>query len=452
MKDIARNTSFLNPIYNTNLDHNNANVIGSVKLSDLNRVQKTTAPALRPRKLQLDKKISKYKLNKSLPVSPVSEERSFSDFAQKSTSNYESKNISRRSFSYFIDINQQNSTADDIKQVCSDIEQFSRNFSERNDQVEDSLNYPKSLDSTDSFYNPVPVEDDHFSSDSLEDCSFNSAQNKKTRKYKVPRRCLSNNEIYKYQMEAYEIPKSESFYLNPSNKNSQESILSDDLLGDGSKSYCNSLESVLSCESDSKSAPLEVLFSSYKKPQYNEPCGASTSQSCDNFGGSLPKNYSAQFDSPVRLKTSQTQTDFTFETPEEIVAKKNCSNSDFQQKLLKFETCIAQNENYNVQHSTRGIKKKGVAFFIETEVLNHPKECIETVKQCGSENVEKNSKQAKDIHKPNNQGSMIIPTLQMKNKQYESKFCNVLNNKSELNLEIYESGTKSNGEFDVKLV
>lgn len=71
-----------------------------------------------------------------------------------------------------------------------------------------------------------------------------------------------------------EIPKSESFYLNPnySIQGSQESILSDennldynDFCTGNAKSYCNSLESVLSNESDCKSAPLEVLFEDKKR-------------------------------------------------------------------------------------------------------------------------------------------------------------------------------------------
>ncbi|KAJ8981871.1 hypothetical protein NQ317_008218 [Molorchus minor] len=37
---------------------------------------------------------------------------------------------------------------------------------------------------------------------------------------------------------------------------------------------------------------------------------------------------------------------------------------------------------------------------------------------------------------------MYIPTLASKNKQYKEKFCNVLNNKPEFNIEIFESGSK----------
>lgn len=38
---------------------------------------------IRPRKLKLDKTLTKYKMHKSLPVSPVSEERQFADFVEQ---------------------------------------------------------------------------------------------------------------------------------------------------------------------------------------------------------------------------------------------------------------------------------------------------------------------------------------------------------------------------------
>lgn len=76
-----------------------------------------------------------------------------------------------------------------------------------------------------------------------------------------------------------DIPKSESFYLNQnySIQGSQESLLSDennfdynDFYSRGAKSYCNSLESVISNESDCKSAPLEVLFEDKRKQMLSE--------------------------------------------------------------------------------------------------------------------------------------------------------------------------------------
>lgn len=464
MKDIMKNTnfSFLNPAFsNSSLaDDDNTNVIGSVKLSDLNKIpekaQKYSGPPVRPRKLHLDKTLSKYKLNKSLPVSPVNEERSFSDFVQRPGTSLENEcsvASTRRSFSYFIDFDQKNSTDEGFRQICSDIEKFSRDFNKKNDQIDLKFEQKRESATKDEPHNEGNIiEEGSFSSDSLEDYSFNSTQNKKSRKYKLPRRCLSNNEIYKYQLDSYQydIPKSESFYLNPSSRNSQDSILSDenqDFDMAKTKSYCNSLESVLSCESDCKSAPLEVLFLSYKKPRYTDESDqasqtlrqpTTSKQNEGHFGGSLPKNYNTSFENyvPTRLKTSQTQTDFTFETPHEIVAKKSCSSTDFQEKLLKFETCIAQNENFNAQRSFKENKKKGVAFFVATEQKN---------KSVESKQRSQDKLKQVNVERQNNQSSMCIPTLDMKNKQYESKFCNVLNNKHEFNTEIFESGVKVSG-------
>ncbi|XP_031332031.1 uncharacterized protein LOC116162536 isoform X2 [Photinus pyralis] len=412
MKDFMKNTnpSFFSPAFNRVASSNDIEEkapAGNVKLSDLERNP-------RPRKLHLDKMLNKYKLHKSLPVSPVNEERSFSDFVPKA-------NGPRRSFSYFVDFDQNTSTVDGFKQVCSDIEKFSEDFSKKNEQMEQY--YSAKIGDIQKEL----LEEGGFSSDSLEDCSFNSTQIKKAKKYKLPRRCLSNNEIYRYQMDAYqyEIPKSESFYLNPSNKNSQDSILSDDYGEQKTESYCNSLESVLSCESDCKSAPLEALFSAYKRPS----C-ASVQLEAGDYGGSLPKNYSA------RMKTSQTQTDFSFQTPQEIVAKRNPSNSDFQRKLLKFETCIA--DTYTVQHRARDNKRKGIAFFVDTEEkCASQKKTSEKNLRCAGDPKKETSKE-----KFNNRNVMYIPSLETKNKQYKSKFCNVLNNKPESSADIYESGLK----------
>lgn len=360
MKDFLKNTAKLSSDAN-------------VELKDL----------VRPRKLQLDKTLTKYKMHKSLPVSPVSEERSFSDFVDAS---------SRKSFSYFIDFNEKSSMEDDLKKVCDDIERFTAKSSEgdaKNEEGEGS-----------------------FSSDSLEDASW-GVKKPKT----APRRCVSNNEIYSCCFDdnrEYEMAKSESFYLNPTIRSSQDSFPSDENLPQ--KSYCNSLESVLSNESDCKSAPLEALFASQRRTHYSELTNNYYENCVTNYGGSLPKNYenfyfkatsamkhskslcTNEFRQKTTLKTSQTQTDLHFESPEEIVAKKTKASADFQRKLLKFESAIAQN-----------LKKpdKGVAFFVEGKREK--------------ENV--------------GRGTMYIPSLESKNRQYRSKFCNVLNNKPEANVE-----------------
>lgn len=448
MRDIAKNTSQLSHILN--LTHNyttaNSNVdvttkdsLAGAKISDMPKSpEKNLNDLIRPRKLKLDKTLTKYKLHKSLPVSPVSEERQFSDYVQQN----QDPNAGRKSFSYFIDFNKKESTDEGFKQICSDIEKFSEDFNKKYEQLE------QNFDSQIEHVKKNEDDDDgNFSSDSLEDYCFLSVGDKKRKKNVAPRRCVSNNEIYKYQEEFFEeIPKSESFYLNQNIKNSQDSILSDenvleyDLYTGKTKSYCNSMESVLSNDSDCKSAPLEILFVSHKKSQNYMSHSQSLPKNMSNqfeveMSSSLPKNYPefnydgsvynhdyssnskcevrrshSMYDPPkvikANVKTCQTQTDF--ETPQEIVSKKARGSEEFQKKLLKFE------------------EKKPVAFFVETPV---------TKTKC--------SKSKENVPlKPENDFEMYIPTLASKNKQYKAKYCNVLNNKPEFNIEIFESGVK----------
>lgn len=407
----------------------------------------------RPRRLKIAEK-SKFKLHKSLPVSPVSEECRFSDFAQ--TQETIMKQEPRRSFSYFIDLDSK-STEEGLRQVCSDIEKFSQ-----------ELNYdiyePKKEENT-TQSNIVKEDDDdgNFSSDSLEDCSFNSTRNiKKTKKYSMPRRCYSNNEIYNH--DNYDdnlividpIPKSKtSFYLNQSNRNSQDSILSDDYQNEH-PSYCNSLESVLSDDSECRSAPLEVLFTGHrhKKNQYlqQKPCSASgspyhqpsTSRNIiqdELYSGSLPneyfdKNYISYFTTSPKhsipivtaisptpekqdLSRSKSLGNDMKENIENIEnqnpvlkIKKSNTSYDFQQKLLKFETGLINQETPKPLCENA---KKSIAYFIETP---KSKKNVAYFIESAREKFEKN---------------MDIPTLKTKNIQYKSKYCNVLNNKPEVN-------------------
>lgn len=381
----------------------------------------------RPRRLKIEK--SKFKLHKSLPVSPVSEECRFSDFAQP-------EQEPRKSFSYFIDLENQ-STEEGLRQVCSDIEKFSQ---EHNYDIYD-----------------VKKEDDdeeaNFSSDSLEDCSFNSIRNIK-KKYSMPRRCYSNNEIYNHDnfddslIIVDQIPKSKtSFYLNQSNRNSQDSILSDDYNDYRTKSYCNSLESVLSDESECRSAPLEVLFAPHrhKKPvsaqgsPYHQPSTSRATES-ELHSGSLPneyfdKNYISYFTtSPKRsiplvtpintekidLSRSKSLGNDMKENIENIEnqnpvtrIKKSNTSYDFQQKLLKFETGAINEDNKPLRENT----KKSIAYFIETPIEEKKKSVAYFV-----ENAKKKFEKT----------NMDIPSLKTKNIQYKSRYCNVLNNKPEI--------------------
>ncbi|CAG9576897.1 unnamed protein product [Danaus chrysippus] len=98
---------------------------------------------------------------------------------------------------------------------------------------------------------------------------------------------------------------SASFFLNQKkymkNSCSQESVLSDEYLDNDiqmSRTNCNSLESVLSDDSEcTKSAPLEMLFEAAKPFRHkNKPAGVTNSQSCYEFDnqsksyGSSPNN------------------------------------------------------------------------------------------------------------------------------------------------------------------
>jgi hypothetical protein len=383
MRDIAKNTSQLSHIFNTASLH-----AANVELANDNLI--------RPRKLKLDKTLTKYKLHKSLPVSPVSEERSFSDFVEQQNRD---ETANRKSFSYFVDFEDKIDTDEGFRQICSDIEKFSQDFNRKYDK----------LGKTDA-------EEGNFSSDSLEEYSFRSVGTKKSKNAVPPRRCVSSNELCKYQDEEFvgeEIPKSESFYLNPNIRTSQDSILSDDnFLEDypiQAKSYCNSMESILSNDSDCKSAPLEALFAPQKR-FLSAPRSVVHSHS-------LPKNLGSEPVSPrkAQLRTSQTQTDFP--TPQEVVAKKCNASAEFQEKLLRFEN----------------IAKKPVAFFVEAE------------QKVKSKNVKNKvvEEEKKPLSVKNVKTDMYIPSLETKNKQYKSRFCNVLNNKPEFNLEIFESGNKN---------
>jgi hypothetical protein len=79
------------------------------------------------------------------------------------------------------------------------------------------------------------------------------------------------------------------------------------------------------------------------------------------------------------------------------------------------------------------IAKKPVAFFVEAE------------QKVKSKNVKNKvvEEEKKPLSVKNVKTDMYIPSLETKNKQYKSRFCNVLNNKPEFNLEIFESGNKN---------
>lgn len=155
-------------------------------------------------------------------------------------------------------------------------------------------------------------EEGNFSSDSLEDCSLDLECDRKekihyikkkttckkhAKKYNAapPKRSVSEYFIYEDYFTQVDINRkvslsdilkedqgdqqkfletqrhsSASFFLGhyPDRK-SQESILSDDHSAGGPVSFCNSMESILSDESECKSAPLEALFEKGRLGQKN---------------------------------------------------------------------------------------------------------------------------------------------------------------------------------------
>ncbi|KAK9754180.1 hypothetical protein QE152_g1547 [Popillia japonica] len=418
----------------------------ATKLSDMlqkspEKSQKDLAAMIKPRKLQLDKTLTKYKMHKSLPVSPmhkslpvspVSEECRLADFVCQTAKPPKSAGgqddlSTRRSFSYFVDFKDE--TDRGFKQICDDIEKFSRDF------VKD---YDICLDDEKN------EDDANFSSDSLEDCSFNSTRglqlqfdaDEEAEGFDPAEESEETDYTNFYHSYDCDVPKSESFYLNPSNKNSQDSILSGednfDYDYNRSKSYCNSLESVLSCESDCKSAPLEVLFTSQKGVLFTSQ---KKRKSEGEFSKSLPKNITNEFyknydqylkpysvnlsdqmkrsqtftvadsnPAKISLRTSQTQTEFNYKTPEEIVSKKLNVSADFQQKLLKFESCIATNHQTDAKTASTSKKqpKKAIAFFVEAA------EPVSKQKLTKSVMKERNE----DVRASKRDNTMHIPTLE----------------------------------------
>lgn len=140
--------------------------------------------------------------------------------------------------------------------------------------------------------------EEHFSSDSLEDCSLDldhqpvarsicrKHHRKSDQQNTFPKRSVSDYFIYdqtfsmnpnrnvslsdilneddhkERQFLSTQRHSSASFFLgpNPDSRKSQESLLSDENGSAGNGSYFNSMESILSDESECKSAPLEALF------------------------------------------------------------------------------------------------------------------------------------------------------------------------------------------------
>lgn len=177
---------------------------------------------------------------------------------------------------------------------------------------------------------------------------------------------------------------SASFFLSSQNpltaERSQESLLSEDFMDD--VSYCNSMESILSDESDCKSAPLDTLVEKQKIPKHaslrnfivhGPTSSVAAAQMISRSYGGSPNTYSS-FDYYIQQHHLQSGSSKTYNT---------------------FDM-----SNYNMD-KIKAIDKKVIA---PTNNVN-------------SETYRKfNEIQIKDFHKINDD----IPTLSTKNRQYSS--------------------------------
>ncbi|XP_055599901.1 uncharacterized protein LOC129749077 isoform X2 [Uranotaenia lowii] len=183
-------------------------------------------------------------------------------------------------------------------------------------------------------------EDPNFSSDSLEDCSLdldigkteqskskrNTCAKHQKRQDSLPKRSVSDYFMYDNFQPA--VPyrnvslsdildddkcrqsvenrfletqrhSSASFFLGqhyPENRKSQESLLSDEY-GSGGVSFCNSMESILSDDSECKSAPLEVLFGRIKRDRnYSANYEYKIEANCNSKSYGSSPNASSGFD------------------------------------------------------------------------------------------------------------------------------------------------------------
>lgn len=259
---------------------------------------------------------------KSCPVSPVHEELDWTAVHDRSNQikfNESSSNRTKRHTLYSDDAQ----TILDMIQTGTEklIAEITQKYGDLDDYE------PKASTSTSKFYEKANEEknehgflsdEENFSSDSLEDCSLdldcdeahqqqhhnhNRKMKKSCKKHQKkfsgtpPKRSVSEYFIYEdYFTRVVDINRkvslsdilnddsdkrkndqkfletqrhsSASFFLgNYPSRKSQESILSDEQ--QQARSFCNSMESILSDESECKSAPLEILFEKGKLGQKN---------------------------------------------------------------------------------------------------------------------------------------------------------------------------------------
>ncbi|XP_037033889.1 uncharacterized protein LOC119072719 isoform X2 [Bradysia coprophila] len=287
----------------------------TLELPNLDQVSTTSnKPTVLPIKGQKHPSILKH--YKSCPVSPVHEEVDWSSFA---AANQVGNKITvteppKRHSMYHEDAktildmihNDTEKMIAEITEKYGDLDDFDpkRSFIPKSNSTGDMLKprYSKSTLQDNEYFDN---DDGNFSSDSLEDCSLdldvpNFDRRKATKSVcpkhnrrndqptTLPKRSSSDYFIYEdfgfatYRnvslsdilnddnepkdnslFNSHQRHSSASFFLSGDcNKKSQESLLSDEYSIGGAEgvSYCNSMESILSDDSECKSAPLEALF------------------------------------------------------------------------------------------------------------------------------------------------------------------------------------------------
>lgn len=248
---------------------------------------------------KLKKHPSILKHYKSCPVSPVSEELEWSSLALQSTTLASNETKRHSMFG--------NDAKHLFNMIHSDTEKMIAEITKKYGDLEEYG--PKSgSKAKEQKENEAQIDNDddaNFSSDSLEDCSLNADLNPNKRCNKhlprsivPPRRAVSDyhifqdNQVYnpyrnvslsdilnetderEQNFLSTQRHSSASFFLGQTGtKKSQESLLSEDFSGGGG-SIGNSMESILSDDSECRSAPLEVLF---EKCEYSRNYNANES-------------------------------------------------------------------------------------------------------------------------------------------------------------------------------
>lgn len=277
------------------------------------RVPEDDSPVHRPAGLNVKKKSSNttnvetprkisgiLKNYKSCPVSPVHEELDWTTSSnQANPVKLNVANPKHRHTMYYGDAQTiidkiQNDTEKMIAEITEkygDLNEF--------EVTDDSAEKNKKVKTEKSEHHFLSDEDANFSSDSLEECSLDFDLDLKEQKpkqkqckkhakkyHKTPPRSVSEYFIYddfynnlerkvsladilnddrndianERQFLETQRHSSASFFLSHPDRKSQDSILSDDYDAADPVSFTNSMESILSDESECKSAPLEALF------------------------------------------------------------------------------------------------------------------------------------------------------------------------------------------------